>query len=180
MEIELNPRVLNILARQVNRLQQENLEGVKPILNEDNIADVQADIIGPEETPYHGGIFRCKLEFPADFPNSPPKGYFLTKIFHPNISNGGEICVNTLKKDWNPTNWSLSNILQVVRCLLLEPFPESALNEEAGRMFMENYQEYFRYAKLYTSIHAMPKAVHAPVRKMQTQLDYIKKWIRRV
>jgi ubiquitin-conjugating enzyme E2 S len=30
-------------------------------------------------------------------------GYFLTKIFHPNISTNGEICVNTLKKDWNPS-----------------------------------------------------------------------------
>lgn len=99
MEIELNPRVLNTLARQVHKLQQENVEGVKPIINEDNIADIQAEISGPLDTPYQGGIFRCRLEFPPDFPNSPPKGYFLTKIFHPNISNGGEICVNTLKKD---------------------------------------------------------------------------------
>ena len=30
-------------------------------------------------------------------------GFFLTKIFHPNIANNGEICVNTLKKDWNPS-----------------------------------------------------------------------------
>ena len=29
---------------------------------------------------------------------------------------------------------------QVVRCLLIEPNPESALNEEAGRLFMEDYQ----------------------------------------
>jgi hypothetical protein len=27
----------------------------------------------------------------------------LTKFFHPNIATSGEICVNTLKKDWNPT-----------------------------------------------------------------------------
>jgi hypothetical protein len=27
-------------------------------------------------------------------------GYFLTKIFHPNVAKNGEICVNTLKKDW--------------------------------------------------------------------------------
>ena len=27
----------------------------------------------------------------------------MTKIFHPNIANNGEICVNTLKKDWNPS-----------------------------------------------------------------------------
>ena len=30
-------------------------------------------------------------------------GFFLTKIFHPNIATNGEICVNTLKKDWNPS-----------------------------------------------------------------------------
>jgi len=33
---------------------------------------------------------------------SQPKGYFLTKIFHPNVGQQGEICVNTLKKDWKP------------------------------------------------------------------------------
>lgn len=38
-------------------------------------------------------------------------GYFMTKIFHPNVSEKGEICVNTLKKDWNPAAWSLYNIL---------------------------------------------------------------------
>lgn len=39
-----------------------------------------------------------KLVLSSDFPQVPPKGYFLTKIFHPNISKSGEICVNTLKK----------------------------------------------------------------------------------
>ena len=34
-------------------------------------------------------------------------------------------------------------MLQVVRCLLINPFPESALNEEAGKDFMEDYEEYF-------------------------------------
>lgn len=29
-------------------------------------------------------------------------GFFMTKIFHPNVANNGEICVNTLKKDWKP------------------------------------------------------------------------------
>lgn len=27
----------------------------------------------------------------------------MTRIFHPNIAKNGEICVNTLKKDWKPT-----------------------------------------------------------------------------
>jgi hypothetical protein len=36
---------------------------------------------------------------------------------------------------------------QVVRCLLIEPFPESALNEQAGKMLLENYEEYARHAR---------------------------------
>jgi ubiquitin-conjugating enzyme E2 S len=53
-------------------------------------------------TPYSCGAFRVKLVLGKDFPSSPPKGYFITKIFHPNVSRNGEICVNTLKKDWKP------------------------------------------------------------------------------
>lgn len=70
----------------------------------------------------------------SDFPAKPPKGNFLTKIFHPNVApQTGEICVNTLKKDWSQTGWSLSHIFEVIKCLLIVPFPESSLNEEAGR-----------------------------------------------
>ena len=84
-------------------------------------------------------------------------GYFLTRIFHPNISKTGEICVNTLKKDWK-ADCKLSHILMVVRCLLIEPNPESALNEEAGRLFMEDYESYSQRARLLTSIHAMKES----------------------
>ena len=52
-------------------------------------------------TPYAGGMFKMKLVLGKNFPSEPPKGFFLTKIFHPNVASNGEICVNTLKKDWN-------------------------------------------------------------------------------
>ena len=116
--------------------------GVRVIVNDLDILDIQADIEGPEGTPFEGGLFRCKLIVGDNFPSTPPKGYFLTKIFHPNISEKGEICVNSLKKDWNPLEWSLYNIFEVIKCLLIVPFPESALNEEAGKLFMENYEEF--------------------------------------
>jgi ubiquitin-conjugating enzyme E2 S len=45
----------------------------------------------------------------------------------------------------------------VVRCLLIVPFPESALNESAGKMFMEDYEEYFKHAKMLTELYAKPK-----------------------
>ena len=43
-----------------------------------------------------------KLVLGKSFPSEPPKGFFVTKIFHPNVASSGEICVNALKKDWNP------------------------------------------------------------------------------
>jgi ubiquitin-protein ligase len=55
-----------------------------------------------EDTPFEGGVFKIKLKLGADFPAAPPKGLFASKIFHPNVSAKGDICVNTLKKDWKP------------------------------------------------------------------------------
>jgi ubiquitin-protein ligase len=109
-----------------------------------------------EGTPFEGGSFQCKLVFGADYPNTPPKGFFLTKIFHPNVSNSGEICVNTLKRDWTPSH-GLAHILTVIRCLLIHPNPESALNEDAGKLLMEDYESYAKRAKMMTSIYAKVK-----------------------
>lgn len=141
------------LAKEMRKLCQEPLDGIKVTLNEEDITDVCAEITGPEQTPFEQGVFKVKLVLPSDYPTAPPKGFFLTKIFHPNISKAGEICVNTLKKDWSPT-LGIGHVLQVVRCLLINPFPESALNEEAGKLFMEDYEEYAKKARMYTEVHA--------------------------
>lgn len=150
----LPPNVIKQLARELKNLDETPPEGIKVGVNDDDFSTIYADIEGPAGTPYENGVFRMKLILSRDFPNSPPKGYFLTKIFHPNIATNGEICVNTLKRDWNPS-LGLRHVLIVVRCLLIEPFPESALNEQAGKMLLENYEEYARHARLYTGIHAL-------------------------
>eukprot|EP00262_Sarcandra_glabra_P013594 TRINITY_DN3801_c0_g1_i1.p1 TRINITY_DN3801_c0_g1~~TRINITY_DN3801_c0_g1_i1.p1 ORF type:complete len:266 (+),score=67.64 TRINITY_DN3801_c0_g1_i1:347-1144(+) len=150
----LPPNVIKQLAKELKNLDETPPEGIKVNVNDDDFSTIFADIEGPAGTPYENGIFRMKLLLSHDFPQSPPRGYFLTKIFHPNIATNGEICVNTLKKDWNPS-LGLRHVLLVVRCLLIEPFPESALNEQAGKMLLENYEEYARHARLYTGIHAL-------------------------
>ncbi|KAL3841113.1 hypothetical protein ACJIZ3_025704 [Penstemon smallii] len=150
----LPPNVIKQLAKELKNLDEIPPEGIKVGLNDDNFSVIFADIEGPAGTPYENGVFRMKLILSHDFPQSPPQGFFLTKIFHPNIANNGEICVNALKRDWNP-NLGLRHILIVIRCLLIEPFPESALNEQAGKMLLENYDEYAKHARLFTGIHAL-------------------------
>merc|ERR1712018_776645 len=41
-----------------------------------------------------------------------------------------------------------------IKCLLIVPNPKSALNEEAGKLLLERYDDYCARAKLYTDIHA--------------------------
>ncbi|MQM16715.1 hypothetical protein Taro_049674 [Colocasia esculenta] len=169
----LPPNVIKQLAKELKNLDDSPPEGIKVIVNDDDFSTIFADIEGPAGTPYENGIFRMKLLLSHDFPHSPPKGYFLTKIFHPNIATNGEICVNTLKKDWNPS-LGLRHVLIVIRCLLIEPFPESALNEQAGKMLLENYEEYARHARLYTGIHALkpkPKFKTAAISESTTALN---------
>ena len=63
--------------------------------------------------------------------------------------------MNTLKKDWTPET-TFSHVLSVIRCLLIVPFPESSLNDEAGKLFMESYDEYSRRAHLMADVHGRP------------------------
>lgn len=152
----LAPSVMASLAKQIRVLVKSPPDGVSLAPDEGSITEIHADITGPEETPFYGGKFRVKLVLGAEYPSKPPRGFFLTKIFHPNVAATGDICVNTLKRDWKPT-LGLAHVLQIIRCLLIVPFPESSLNDEAGKMFMESYEEFKERAALMTRIHAMPK-----------------------
>lgn len=69
------------------------------------------------DTPYAGGVFKVRLCLGKDFPQGPPKAFFLTKIFHPNVAKTGEICVNTLKKDWK-SDLGIKHILLVLHITL--------------------------------------------------------------
>jgi ubiquitin-conjugating enzyme E2 S len=52
-----------------------------------------------------------------------------------------------------------NELFQTIKCLLIVPNPESALNEEAGKMLLEHYEDYCNRAKMMTEIHAQPSKV---------------------
>jgi len=153
-DVNLPPQVISRILGEIRDLNRNPADGIEFIDNEENsVSEIHAIITGPEGTPFHRGKFRMKLILSHDYPNAPPRGYFLTKIYHPNVASNGDICVNTLKKDWSPST-TLKHVLQVIRCLLIVPFPESSLNDEAGKLFMDSYDEFARRARLMTNVHA--------------------------
>lgn len=126
----LSPQIIRGVVKEMQDLVSNPPEGIKVQINDEDVTDIQAYIDGPAGnwlisevrlffyciafvgTPYMGGIFRVKLTLGKGFPVEPPKAYFLTKIFHPNVAPNGEICVNTLKKDWK-SDLGIKHILLV-------------------------------------------------------------------
>lgn len=153
---ELTGAAIKSLTKEFAYLSAQPPEGIKLLLNDGNISEIQAWIQGPDGTPFSGGSFKVKLILPSEFPSVPPKGFFITKIFHPNVSKVGEICVSTLKKDWKK-ELGIGHVLLTIKCLLIAPNAESALNEEAGRLLLEDYNAYAKHAQLMTTIHANQK-----------------------
>jgi ubiquitin-conjugating enzyme E2 D/E len=58
--------------------------------------------MGPDDSPYSGGVFFLNINFPTDYPFKPPKVNFVTRIYHPNINQNGAICLDILKDQWSP------------------------------------------------------------------------------
>jgi len=154
--MSIPPAVMRRVMRELSDLEKNPPEGIRVQTSDEDMLDVTGIIEGPDGTPYAGGYFRVKFKFTEEFPAAPPKCWFATKIFHPNVGANGEICVNTLKKDWKST-YGIGHILVTVKCLLIYPNPESALDEEAGKLLLENYSSYCDRAKLITNVHATPR-----------------------
>ncbi|PWY89758.1 UBC-like protein [Aspergillus heteromorphus CBS 117.55] len=120
----------------------------------DDLTQLTTLLAGPQGTPYSQGLWRLHLKMPEDYPKSPPKATFKTRIWHPNVEEStGAVCVDTLKRDWK-SNLTLKDVLVTISCLLIYPNPDSALNSAAGALLQENYDAFARQARLMTSIHA--------------------------
>ncbi|EAN85120.1 putative ubiquitin-conjugating enzyme [Trypanosoma cruzi] len=157
--MSIGASAMRLIMRQIQDIEANPTDGVQ-IHRSDNLSELLFDLTGPEGTPFSGGIFHVVLYFEEGYPEIPPRGVFRTKIFHPNVAEKGDICVNVLKQDWKPS-LGLRHVLTVIRCLLIEPNAESALNEEAARLLLEDYDAYRRKAEMMTKIHAM-KGTRAP------------------
>ncbi len=124
-----------------------------------NIFKWNCYIKGPEGTPYEGGLFEIASIFTAEYPFKPPKLHFKTKIFHSNISNSGEICIDILKGQWSPAQ-SMMSILMSISSLLADPNENDPLNREAGTLYKQNKIAHDLKAKEYTQKYAMNHALN--------------------
>jgi ubiquitin-conjugating enzyme E2 D/E len=109
----------------------------------------QGTINGPEGSPYEEGVFFLSIDFPADYPFKPPKIKFQTKIYHCNINDTGDLCLDILKDKWSP-QYNISQALRAIHTLLEIPNPDQPLMPEIAKLYKENKEQHDANAAEYT------------------------------
>lgn len=121
---------------------------------DDDIYQWQATIMGPQGSPYEGGVFYLKIDFPKDYPFKPPKMVFLTKIYHCNINSAGGICLDILKDQWSPA-LTISKLLLSICSLMDDANPDDPLVPDIAVLLKKDKATHDEEARLYTLKYAM-------------------------
>ena len=114
----------------------------------------QATIMGPEDSPYHNGVFFLNIHFPPDYPFKPPKVTFTTKIYHCNINSNGSICLDILKDQWSPA-LTISKVLLSISSLLTDANPDDPLVPEIANLLKSDRAKHDNTAREWTTRYAM-------------------------
>ena len=141
----------------LKRLQKELIDiGRDPPANcsagpvaEKDLYHWQATIMGPEGSPYAGGIFQMDIHFPVDYPFKPPKITFVNKIYHPNINSNGSICLDILKDQWSPA-LTITKVLLSISSLLTDPNPDDPFVPEIAHLYKTDRSKYEATAREWT------------------------------
>jgi ubiquitin-protein ligase len=110
-------------------------------------------IFGPDDSPYSGGVYKLKILFPTEYPFKCPNVTFLTKIYHPNISESGVICLDILKTNWSPA-LTVTKVLLSICSLLTDPNPKDPLVPAIADLYTNDRQQYEENARSWTMKYA--------------------------
>ena len=135
-EIHLKKEMPNLIQNLPRDVPQARL-----IRQGNSVVDFEVEYTPDAGSYWYGGKYLFSFHFPDDFPFSPPKVMCKTKIYHPNIDYDGNVCLNMLKEDWNPTYTGESSIAGVYQ-LFVEPNPNDPLNHEVAKLMRDNKDQF--------------------------------------
>jgi ubiquitin-conjugating enzyme E2 Z len=110
-------------------------EGIYCQMDENNIKTMRIMIVGPEGTPYEGGCYYFLLNYPDNYPFSPPKVTIETRNknvrFNPNYYTNGKVCLSILGT-WSGPGWTSVMNLNTILVVLQSRFSEHPIINEPG------------------------------------------------
>ncbi|KAF8483446.1 ubiquitin-conjugating enzyme/RWD-like protein [Russula ochroleuca] len=147
---------LKRIHREISDLKKEDLGDISvgPVSN-DNPFLWKARIPGPEGSVYEGGIFNVEIVLSHDYPFSAPKVLFQTRIYHMNISEKGNVCIDILKNNWSPA-LSIFKVVLSLSSLLTDPNPADPLVPSIATEFLRKRPMHDHIARQWTEMYAKP------------------------
>ncbi len=173
--------------------------------SKNNLSLITFLITGPDDTPYHNGIFEFHGHFPNEYPSKEPKILLDTTgngavRFNPNLYNCGKVCLSLLgtwngsaAEKWNPSTSTLLQVLVSIQSLILvknpyfnEPGWERQMHSMEGKKKSQEYNDNIRLQTLrwaiVDKIKNPPKGFeeftkeHFRMKKKEI-LDVVKVWL---
>ena len=130
-------RRLHLDIKNLDKFRDEmSEEGVYTYVDDKDITEIYALIIGTEGTPYEGGFYFFHLKIPDNYPFAPPKVKFLTLSsdvrIHPNLYTEGKVCLSIINT-WDGDGWSASqSVHTLLRSMQFYLFVKFPLHNEPG------------------------------------------------
>ncbi|KAK9999809.1 hypothetical protein SO802_019412 [Lithocarpus litseifolius] len=116
----------------------------------DNLYHWVATIIGPQGTPYEGGIYFLDITFPSDYPFKPPKVVFKTRIYHCNVDTAGNLIIDILNDSWSPA-LTITKVLLAIRSIFTNPDPsDKPLIPGIARLYLADREKHDELAAEWT------------------------------
>lgn len=102
-----------------------------------------ATIMGPENSPWEGGLFSLEMRFSYQHPYRPPFVRFTSKMYHPNITSDGIPALDLIQTRWK-SKTKVATILHELHKMLATPSPTYPVNLDVAHVYRVNRREYER------------------------------------
>lgn len=148
--------------------------------NKSDFTKIYLMIVGPKATPYEDGILLFRLEFPNNYPYSPPKVEFLNKKngirIHPNLYTSGKVCLSILGT-WTGPSWEPSMSLNTVAVTIQSILNENPLNNEPAYYNCNQNNNYCKDYIVFTTYHKYTLLLNDVIDGKFEACDFFKKEI---
>ncbi|KAF8463694.1 ubiquitin-conjugating enzyme/RWD-like protein [Kalaharituber pfeilii] len=143
------------ILKELEDMQRDTSSGMRAtVVDETNLNHLHGCFKGPPDTPYEGGEYVVDIQLPDNYPFSPPKMKFFTRVWHPNVSSQtGAICLDILSNKWSPV-LTIKTALLSLQALLAAPEPNDPQDAEVANMMLKDPARFKSKARDWAIHHA--------------------------